>query len=98
MVWQIDAFLGLRTAASEVKKQAVILFSERHVHFPSVARVNTASVAPCPIGNLGNTSTQNRLGIVQHFLRDGGDQLRAELLVQRLHSRLSHVVRRKLAL
>ena len=41
VVWQVDALLGLRAAAGEVKQQAVAFFVERHVHFPSVARVNS---------------------------------------------------------
>ena len=81
VIWQIDALLGLWAAAGEVEKQAVAFFVERHVHFPSVASVNTTGVAPCPIGNLGNTFAQDRFGIVQHFLRHCRHQLGAELLV-----------------
>ena len=95
VIRQIDALLGLRAGAGEVEKQAVAFFAERHVYFPSVAGVNTAGVTPCPIGNLGNTFAQNRFGIVQHFLRHCRYELGAELLVQRLHSRLRHIVRRE---
>ena len=98
VVWQVDALLGLRTAAGEVEQQAVAFFVERHVHFPGVAGVNAAGVAPCPVGDLGDAPAQDRFGIVQHLLRHGGHQLGAELLVQRLHSRLRHIVRRDLAL
>ena len=68
MVGQVDALFGLRAAAGEVEQQALAFFLESHMDFPGIARMDGSRLAPVPVGNLGDSFSQDRFGIMQHLL------------------------------
>src|SRR5580765_4550423 len=68
MVWQVDPLFCLWAAAGKVEQQAIAGFLERDIDFPGVARVDSARVAPLPVGDLADSLSQDRFGIMQHLL------------------------------
>ena len=72
MVGQVDALLRLRAAAGEVEQQSLAFLVESHVDLPGIARMNASRFAPGAVGNLRDSFSQDRLGIVQHLLGHGG--------------------------
>ncbi len=98
VVGQVDALLRLGAAAGEIEAQMVALLGQLDMDVPGFAGVNAAGVAPRSVGNLGDAPAQDRFGVIKHLLGHRGNQLRAELFVERLHARLGDVVGGDLAL
>src|SRR5262245_14878772 len=98
VIGEVDSFWYLPVRSREVEGQMVGLLPQHQSESAKSIRFNRQLFAPGPIRKLPDPLSQERFRIVNHFHRHRVHHFGPVLLVHGLHSGLSHVVGRYLAL